>query len=200
MITKDAMEDITLEIGLAYQDPIGNLRIVRLPARVMFQLDVLIEDVVQVEGGPLLAKMDVLVWSAYPEDEQRQIARASKPVMEALELKEGDLVKIRLSIFQKESKHRREQSLHHNKEVKTLTQNDLLVAEVTEVDKQITDSPEKACQDGEILLVPDKDGAILFVGIEADPEPNIQGEGPTLDMASSPSQAILSSDSPKGKK
>jgi antitoxin component of MazEF toxin-antitoxin module len=198
MSTKGVIEDITLEIGLAYQDPIGNLRIVRLPARVMFQLDVLIEDVVQIEGGPLLAKMDVLVWVAYPEDEERQIARASKSVIDALELKEGDLVKIRLSVFQKEAKQRKEQVLHHNKEVKTLTPDDLVAAEVTEVDKLIAENPEKVCQNGEFLLVPDKDGAILLVGVEADPETKTQGEVPTLVMTPSPPQAILSGDSSKG--
>ncbi len=168
MSIDDEAEDITLEVGLAYQDPINNLRIVRLPARTMFQLDVLIEDVVQIEGGPLLAKMDVLVWAAYPEDEERLIARASKAIMDGLELKEGDLVKVRLSAFQKESKQRRESSLHHNKEIKVLTKDDLVAAEVTEVDNMISKSPEKACTGGELLCVPDKDGAIILVGEDVD--------------------------------
>jgi antitoxin component of MazEF toxin-antitoxin module len=192
MSTKDAMEDITLEIGLAYQDPIGNLRIVRLPARVMFQLDVLIEDVVQVEGGPLLAKMDVLVWAAYPEDEQRQIARVSKSVMDALELKESDLVKIRLSIFQKESKHRRDQA--PTRKVKTLTEDDLVAAEVTEVDRMITENPEKICQQGEILIIPDNDGAIILVGEEEDPETSFAVRVPSPNNAISPPEEISSSD------
>ncbi len=164
MSIDDEAEEVTLEVGLAYQDPISNLRIVRLPARTMFQLDVLIEDVVQIEGGPLLAKMDILVWAAYPEDEERLIARPSKAVMDGLELKEGELVKIRLSAFQKESKQRKEHSLHHNKGVKTITKDDLVAAEVTEVDMMITETPDKACAEGEILCVPDKDGAMIIVG------------------------------------
>ncbi len=198
MSIDDEAEDITLEVGLAYQDPINNLRIVRLPARSMFQLDVLIEDVVQIEGGPLLAKMDVLVWAAYPEDEERLIARASKAIIDGLELKEGDLVKVRLSAFQKESKQRKEHSLHHNKEVKVLTKDDLVAAEVTEVDKMITESPEKVCNEGDILCVPDKDGAIILVGEEVDLGKDTPTGNPPQSNALATPEVVTSGDQAKG--
>ncbi|OLS13608.1 MAG: hypothetical protein RBG13Loki_2785 [Promethearchaeota archaeon CR_4] len=97
-------DGICLEVALANQDPASNLRIVRLPAKAMFQLDVLIDDVVQLEGGPLLAKVDVLVWAAYPGEEKRLVARVNKSVLEYLGAKEGELIKIRLSEFQLASK------------------------------------------------------------------------------------------------
>ncbi len=198
MSIDDEVGDITLEVGLAYQDPIGNLRIVRLPARSMFQLDVLIEDVVQIEGGPLLAKMDVLVWTAYPEDEERLIARASKAVMDGLELKEGDLVKIRLSAFQKEAMLRKEHGLHHNKEVLLLTKDDLVAAEVTEVDKKIAESPEKICTGGEILCIPDKDGVIILVGEDADIGGDTSTGTASQNNALSQSEVVTSGDQAKG--
>ena len=164
MSKKEPIEDITLEVGVAYQDPISNLRIIRLPARVMFQLDVLIEDVVQIEGGPLLTKMDVLVWAAYPEDEERLIARVSQDVLDTLEVKEGDLIKIRLSTFQKEAKHRKEETIHHNKQIPVLTMDDLIVAEVAENDKLLMENPDGSFKKGEIFCVPDRDGALIIVG------------------------------------
>jgi len=161
-------DGICLEVALAYQDPISNLRIVRLPAQVMFQLDVLMEDVVQVEGGPLLAKMDVLVWAAYPEDTDRLIVRINKSVMDYLEIKEGELVKVRLSQFQLQSKQRKEHSLHHNKNVRVLTIDDLVAAEITEVDNALAKHPKNAGKADDIILVPDRDGTILYVGEEVD--------------------------------
>lgn len=163
----------------------------------MFQLDVLIEDVVQIEGGPLLAKMDVLVWAAYPEDEERLIARASKSVMDGLELKEGDLVKIRLSAFQKEAKQRKEHRLHHNKEVQLLTKDDLVAAEVAEVDQMNTENPDKVYQDGGILLVPGKDGAIIFVGEGVDIGTDIPAGIPSHHNAHPDPVGVSSSDQGK---
>src|SRR5271157_730827 len=117
--------DVVLEIQPAYQEAEENLRFVRLPTKVILELDVLIEDVVQIEGGPLSSKMDVLVWPAYPEDEGRAVCRTNAPVMKALELKDGDLVTIRISPFQAASKQRKEHVLHHNIAVRSLTEGDL---------------------------------------------------------------------------
>ncbi len=125
------------------------------------------------------------------------IARASKAIMDSLELKEGELVKIRLSAFQRESRVRKEHSLHHNKEIKVLTKDDLVAAEVSEVDKLITETPENACKDGEILLVPDKDGAIILVGENDDAVDQVQEEIPSQKNALAPPEVVSSGEQSK---
>ncbi len=81
-----------------------------------------------------------------------------------------------------------------------LTKDDLVAAEVTEVDKLITESPEKACEDGEILLVPDNDGALIIVGEDSDTEPHTQETMPSQDNALPPPEVVSSGEQSKGQR
>jgi hypothetical protein len=126
MINCPSTDEVVLELQIAHLDSYMDQRFVRLPFRILFELGILINDVVQIEGGPNSTRMDLITWQAYPEDEGRNVCRINEQVMKEIHLKEGDLVKVRVSPFQAAALQRKEHLLHHNFAVRLFPESEVI--------------------------------------------------------------------------